>query len=303
MRRGLGFVTAAGIAAGMAVFGLAPAASAATDVTLYASPSGSTTADCLSAATVCSLSTAIGKANADNNGDTVVLAGGGYSGVALTLTGSMSLTAAPGQSPVLAGTGANNPSTITINSGTVSISGLTVTSGNAGIQTGSAAGPLTVTGSTINSNGIGILAVGNLTVTGSTISNNNGGIELTGAGATVTDSTITGNPGAGITVGAFSSLTTVGVTISGNQYGISDVGPGGEVLNLGSTVITATRQGCASPSTVSVTDAGYNVESDNTCGLSSTTSKVNAANINLGPLAANGSSGPQTQAIGTNSDD
>lgn len=50
-----------------------------------------------------------------------------------------------------------------------------------------------------------------------------------------------------------------------------------------------------------ITDGGYNVDSDNTCGFGST-SIVGSSTINLATsLAPNGSSGPETLAIGTNS--
>jgi IPT/TIG domain len=49
-----------------------------------------------------------------------------------------------------------------------------------------------------------------------------------------------------------------------------------------------------------VTDGGYNVSSDNTCA-SGTTDVINSSSIGLSPLAANGSSGPQTMAIGPDS--
>jgi uncharacterized protein DUF11 len=70
---------------------------------------------------------------------------------------------------------------------------------------------------------------------------------------------------------------------------------------MGSSLITGNgRAGCAG---VTITDAGYNVASDDSCGLGSTSvSGASAAAIGLGTLAANGSAGPQTQAIGTSSD-
>ena len=70
---------------------------------------------------------------------------------------------------------------------------------------------------------------------------------------------------------------------------------------MGSSLITGNgRAGCAG---VTITDAGYNVASDDSCGLGSTSvSGASAAAIGLGTLAANGPAGPQTQAIGTSSD-
>jgi hypothetical protein len=55
--------------------------------------------------------------------------------------------------------------------------------------------------------------------------------------------------------------------------------------------------GCGGP----IADGGHNVESDNTCGFGSN-DVVNSTSIDLsGALAANGSSGPETLAIGTDS--
>jgi hypothetical protein len=299
MRRGLSVVllaAMAGVTGITGVAGLAPAASAATGVTLYASPAGD--GDCSSAAAACSLQAAVTQANGDS-GDTVVLAGGTYTGVALTLNASMSLVAAPGADPVLKGEGLQTANTITAMTGSATISGLTVTNGDAGVAAEDSAPEVTVTGSTLSGNGIGIGTATNtaITVTGSTFSANGTAVAPEGP-ATVTNSTFTGND-TGIFV-LSSTTTATGITVSGgNGYGIvvSDSGN----VTLGSSLITGNSpKDCTVDGTL--TDAGYNVASDDSCGLGSTSvSGASAAAIGLGPLAANGSSGPQTQAIAAGS--
>jgi hypothetical protein len=292
---------AAGTVASLAVFGLAPPASAATGVTVYAAPSPVGTGDCSSSASACSLQAAVAQAN-NETGDTVVLADGSYAGVALRLTASMSLTAAPGAHPVLTGDGTSADDVILVDAGTVSVSGLTVTGGNIGIETLDAAGPLTVTGSTFTANLVGIEAGTATTVTGSTLSANGScGLQVfSTAGASVTNSTSTGNGNCGIALENGSSLTAIGDTISDNGTGISShlSSGSGSVVIVGSSVIAGNGRGCAVVPAVPFTDARYNVESDNSCGLgpASKTATGDAA-IGLSPLAGNGSAGPQTQAI------
>jgi hypothetical protein len=294
MRRGLGVLMAAGTVAGLAMFGLAPAASAATGATLYAAPTPVGNNDCLSAASACSLQKAIDQANNDS-GDTVVLAGGAYNVNAaggLSLYASMALTAAPGQLPILSAAGTASAYVIQIFQGTTSVSGLTLSGGLAGIIAISNQ-PLTVTGSTISGNGIGMVTTGSTTVTGSTISGNTDGLDVSASTMSVTDSTITGNTDVGVNLLGAVSLTAVGVTLSDNRF--AGISVGGGSASVGSSLFARNGSGCSGGG---VTDAGYNVESDNSCGFgaSSQTGTGDAA-IGLGTLASNGSPGPQTQAI------
>ena len=299
MRRGLRVVVLAVLAGAMGMAGIAGvpgAAHAATGATLYASPAG--TGDCSSAAAACSLQAAVTEANGDT-GDTVVLAGSTYTSVALALNASMSLVAAPGADPVLYGEGRQTNNVIDVNAGLATISGLTVTNGDTGIV-GNGSG-LTVTASTIEGNGEGISTSSPATVTESTISGSAGtGIELL-ASMTMTNSTVTGNDNTGVDVEG-GTLTATGSTISDNAgFGISPGAVGS--MTLGSSLITGNSPANCANASSSITDAGYNVASDDSCGLGSTSvSGASAAAIGLGALAANGSAGPQTQAIGTSSD-
>jgi parallel beta helix pectate lyase-like protein/uncharacterized protein DUF11 len=303
MRRALSGLAVAVVAGGLMAGGLAGPAAAADGATVYAAPAGAGS-DC-SAAAPCSLDSAVGQANAAS-GDTVVLADGSYSGVALRLQASMSLTAAPGTHPVLHGDGTD--AVVEAAAGTVSVSGLTVMGGAIGIGAATTAGPLTVTGSTMSGNSsYGLEAETSTTVAGSTIAAN-GVTGLTvgpvdGPAISVTNTTITGNnTGIELSKGS-ASVTLTGVTISGNsQLGLEEegTGPSGDSVRLGSSLITGNGTGCFFDRTPA--DAGSNVESDDSCGLGSTSRVgVGDAAIGLGPLAANGSAGPQTQAIGPSS--
>jgi hypothetical protein len=304
MRRTLGGLAAAVVVGGLMAGGLAGTAAAADGATVYAAPAGAGS-DC-SAAAPCSLGSAVGLANAAS-GDTVVLAAGTYTAVALKLQASMSLTAASGAHPVLQGGGTDD--VIDVVAGTVSVSGLTVTGGTTGIATEVSADMLTVTGSTISGNSSsGVDAETQATVTGSTIAAN-GGIGLSvgsfdGKAVSVTNTTITGNDGSGIDLAKGSAVVTlVGLTISdngGSPLRADGIGPSGDPVSLGSSLITGNGDGCFYDRAPA--DAGYNVESDDSCGLGSTSrTNVGDAAIGLGPLAANGSTGPPTQAIGPSS--
>jgi hypothetical protein len=299
MRRVMGVL----VAAGLVVLGLAPAAGAASGATVYASPGGTGTA--CSAAAACSLAQAVSTANADT-GDTVVLAGGTYPGTQLDILAPMTLTAAPGADSVLSGNGPDSGSTvIRVDSTPVTVSGLTISNGQFGIVVSSAE-TLTVTGSTISANHIGITH-GNSTLilTGSTLSSNTVGLTVAPDGpvmwlTSVTNSTITGNVDGIDVLGGAPSLTIVGTTISGNTDSGIHAAQGTPVLSLGASVFTGTSRlgNCVSESfALSVTDLGYNVVSDSSCGLGATSTVTTDAQIGLGTLAANGSDGPMTQAI------
>ena len=300
MRRGLRVVVLAVLAGvtGMAgIAGVPGVAHAATDATLYASPAG--TGDCSSATAACSLQAAVTEANGDS-GDTVVLAGGTYTDVALTLNASMSLIAATGAQPVLDGEGTQTADVIDVNAGPTTIGGLTVTNGNTGVFGFGFGSGLTVTGSTFEGNGEGIDSTVLTTVTRSTFSANDGGINVEGGSMTVTNSTVTAS-GTGLEVSS-GAVTVTGSTFSDNADGV--VVEGGSAT-LGSSLIVGSTQfdcGASASGGAPVTDAGYNVASDDSCGLGSkSVSSASAAAIGLGALAANGSAGPQTQAIGTSS--
>ncbi|HET8616635.1 MAG TPA: choice-of-anchor Q domain-containing protein [Actinomycetales bacterium] len=198
-------------------------------------------------------------------------------------------------------------------------------------------GDLTVTSSTLTGNsttqyGGAIYADhGTVTVTGSTFTDNTasqvgGAISVQGSATlSLTASTLSGNSAAvGGAVSAGTATTTVrSSTLSGNSgYGTVLVEAGMHASIVDSTLYTQASEplvnGGGATSTVTLTrsvlsdagpfacngatftDGGANVASDDSCGFGdSTGSKVSSADaIGLKPLAANGSSGPRTMAIG-----
>jgi hypothetical protein len=143
-------------------------------------------------------------------------------------------------------------------------------------------GMLTVTNSTINSNGAG------------GIGGHGGGIWLSGEGiATVTDSTISdnfGNYGGAILNDAPCNLTVEESTLSGN----SASNPGGDILNFGETTIRDTILnagefgGTLFNDGGTVTSLGYNLASDDGGGaLTGPGDQINTDPM-LGPLQDNG---------------
>ena len=142
-------------------------------------------------------------------------------------------------------------------------------------------------------------------MTGSTVSGdsaaNGGGVGDSEGFVTLTNDTIvkdsagTGD-GGGVLVGG--NTTLLDDTLSADT---ATTGPG---IYVGNTVkLTATildQAACHIVGGATVTDGGYNDESDNTCRLGASTNRLTNASIDLAStLAANGSTGPQTLAITT----
>ncbi len=204
----------------------------------------------------------------------------------------------------------------------VEISGVTIRNGNAG-PTGpvespdlfifdgggllfQAAGPSTLTDVIVTGNfaegfggGIANEAFDNLTLINSTISLNEatgggGGIYIDGT-ATLTNSNVSGNT-AGSGGGVFNDGTAelTSSTVSGNT-----AGSGGGIRNDSDATATLKNAIVAnsSPDDCSggTTSAGYNLDSDGTCGLAAA-GDISSSDPLLGPLADNG--GPtQTHAL------
>jgi hypothetical protein len=252
---------------------------------------------------------------------TVMVAAGTYdendtidvpSGDTLTLQGA-------GASVTTADGGGAGP-VFTVSSGTAAIDDLSITDGSG------AGAPGEVNGGGVDNTG------GTVTLTGDTLSNNAvldyGGAVSNGVGATVTltDDTLVGNSAFGgggiynkegtatLTNDTLSSdsavwggalynyLSPANATLTDDTLSndTGTTGPGG-IYNDGNAPTISDSVLDGAPCEGSITDGGYNVESDDSCGFGST-SVVNSSNINLATsLAANGSSGPETLAIGTNS--
>ena len=165
-------------------------------------------------------------------------------------------------------------------------------------------------GQTSNGNGGGIANSGNLTATNDTISNNTAGIGIGNFGGnggginnsgtlTATNDTISNNTagnGGGIFNGG-GTLTATNDTISGNTAGNGSVGGnGGGIFNGGGTLTLAASiiadQNSGGNCTVNggaITDAGYNLDSDGTCGLTSSIHSLSRTAITLPTLITVGS--------------
>jgi hypothetical protein len=168
------------------------------------------------------------------------------------------------------------------NDGTLTVTNSTVSDNIASLGNGggiSSNGTLTVTKSTFSNNGGldggGILSGGTLTITNSTFSDNVahfGGAIESGPLTVITNSTFSGNGAfAGGAIDSGGTLTVTSSTFSDN-----------DVANFGSAsfknTILAGGQNCflfGQP----ITDAGYNISSDTTCGFAKTGSANNGDGI------------------------
>ncbi|CAG4910146.1 unnamed protein product, partial [Acidithrix sp. C25] len=196
------------------------------------------------------------------------------------------------------------------NSGTLTATNDTI-SGNAAPNGGgifNISGTLTATNDTISGNkatngdGGGIFNNSNLTATltatNDTISGNtatSGGGIFNSSNLTATNDTISGNT-AGQGAGIFNNrgtLTATNDTISGNT---AIYGNGGGIYNGGGTLTLAASiiadQNSGGNCTVNggtITDAGYNLDSDGTCGLTSSKHSLSSTTITLPTLITVGS--------------
>jgi YVTN family beta-propeller protein len=299
-----------GVLTAVVLGGATPASAHQSSVTLYVVPSGS--GDCTSLVNACgSIQTAINAAEGGSyNGDdvTINVAGGTYTendSIGASSLDSLTIAGAGPSSTTVNGGGSG--SVFTNTSGTLTISGLTITNGATGIHN---YGTMTVTDSTISGNigdgGIYLQSYQTLTLTDSTVSGNTsdsagGGIAIDDANVIVTDSTISGNSaatGAGGIDDYEGSTTVTDSTVSGNTSG--DGNP--QIVNdyatvsVGATILANSTSGNCD----GVTDEGYNISDDNSCGFTATGSVNNSASLDtsLGALAYNG--GPTQTIFPTN---
>ncbi len=246
----------------------------------------------------------------DGSGQTVTLDGGSStqvlsvnSGVTFTLN---ALTIANGRNTVTSGGGLAN------NGGTVTITNSTFTNNIAnGIGGGLAnnGGTVTITNSTFTNNfatgsGGGLLnSGGTVTITNSTFANNSsngtGGGLSNGGTVTITNSTFANNSssaaGGGLSNGG--TVTITNSTFANNHASNT----GGGLLNSGT--VTITNSTFANNSAVegggncsgTLTDQGYNLSSDTSCGFTASTSLQNT-DPKLDPSGLQNNGGP-TQTI------
>jgi hypothetical protein len=170
-------------------------------------------------------------------------------------------------------------------------------------------GVATLTGDTLADDSSGaVLNDGALVLTDDTLSNDSsisgGALANTAEGkATLTNDTLWNDSavyGGGLANDG--DVTLINVTLSDDSAEL-----GGGVFNFNGGVVRATASVFDSAACynngggAAITDGGYNLESDNSCGLGPK-SKVSSATIDLAPVPGpNGSSGPETLAIGPSS--
>jgi hypothetical protein len=319
----------------------AQVASANTSVTLYVSTAGTVTTGCTASGTgACeTIQEGVAAAEALSSSDvTVEVAAGTYdeydtiavpSGDTLTLQGAGASTTTVN--------GGSNGSVFTVSSGTATIDGFTITDGlvtyGAGVNN---AGTATLTDDTFSGDtadfggGVYNAAAATATLTDDTFSGDSaeegGGVYNDSGTATLTDDTFSEDSvsyaGGGVSNDGTATLTDD--TFSGDSTP-SSYGYGGGVYNDGTASLTDDTlsgdsadfgggvyndSGTATisnsildgaPCGGTIKDGGFNVESDDTCGFV-TNDLVSNTNINLASsLVANGSSGPETLAITSDS--
>lgn len=204
---------------------------------------------------------------------------------------------------------------------TVTLDGVTVTGNRAGFGAGIvvAGGTLTVVGSTVTGNVAGALGGGGIGIAGGTvrvvrsaITGNSGtgagggGIYAGSATLVVDDSTLAGNstPNVGGGIGASGSTVTVEAsTVSGNRAAAGSALYGTSGTYALAADILASPGGppaggeCATGTGATITDAGYNVSDDATCGLTATRHSVASSTAIDGYLGAPGSHGGPTATV------
>ncbi|MBN1427182.1 MAG: CSLREA domain-containing protein, partial [Anaerolineae bacterium] len=255
-----------------------------------------TTTDELNANGACSLREAITNANNDDqSGSTDCAAGSGADTITFSVNGTITLSStlpsitseviidSTGQTVAVSGSSAVGIARVDVN-GSLTIDTITVKNGKGGSG-----------GGIYNS---GILAINNSTLSDNSAFNAGGGIFNTGT-LIVTNSTFSGNSASsGGGIYNRGTLTVINSTISGNT---SNSGGGiyrdAGTVYLASTILDtgASGENCYGV----VTDNGYNLSDDGSCGFNGTGSQNNVA-LNLGLLADNG--GPtQTHLPGASS--
>jgi hypothetical protein len=196
----------------------------------------------------------------DNVGDA---AGGIYNTGALTITSSLlSRNAVPGFG-VEDGAGAvdNDGGTVTIVDSTVSKNE-----------------PALDFGGLVNNNG-------SMTVSGTTLVGNVGGVENDDGTLSITNSTVVGNEYVGI-LNDEGTTTVTATTVSSNKYDGTNIENENGIVSLAGTIVA--KGGSRGDCTGDITDAGYNLDDDDSCGFLATHHSQSGVRADLGPLQNNG---------------
>ncbi len=269
----------------------APLATAATAVTLYVNVSPSGTGDCTSSSNACSsIQVAITAAEAFVSSEvTIEVAVGTYDE-------NDTIDVPTGDTLTLQGTGAGAPtvsggglgSVFTITGGTATIDNVTITAGVSGASGGGV------------DNAGGTVTLSNDTLANDTATTSGGGLfNAAGATAVLVNDTLSGD-----SAGTGGGVDNQGIATFTNDTLANDTATtsgGGVESETGATTSVANSILDSSPCDGAVVDGGYNVESDDSCVFGAS-DVVNSASIDLAAsLAENGSSGPETLAIGRGS--
>jgi hypothetical protein len=211
-------------------------------------------------------------------------------GTNLTLTDD---TVSGGEAGIFGGAIYNSDSTVTITGSTISDSTASAASSGEGGGVYSIDSTLTLTGDTIS---------------GNTAKEFGGGSEFVSSPASMTNDTIAGNQQTSVTGeggGIFnnaSALTLTNDTIAGNSAGAAYGGAGlyeytlSSSASLGNSILADNTPGGDCYGSLTISDNEYNVADDSTCELGGN-SISSSSTIGSLSLAANGSSGPETEAI------
>jgi hypothetical protein len=172
------------------------------------------------------------------------------------------------------------------NAANVAISGLSMQGGPESILVyDTSTGTVNVTNSAVLNAAVGIKngSTGTLNVANSTFSGNSYAIENDTATLSVTNSTESAN-GVGIYNRGGGTMNVAQSTLSGDNTGISN--GGGGAVNVTGSIIAKSSPDCANP----ITDKGYNIDDDGSCGFSATGSISHSTTLDasLGTLADNG---------------
>ncbi|MGA2211571.1 MAG: choice-of-anchor Q domain-containing protein [Acidimicrobiales bacterium] len=180
-----------------------------------------------------------------------------------------------------------------LESGSLTLRDVTVENPTIGSEVGAdvtSFGALTLANDTLSNSYTGVASVGTADMQDDTFTQDNYGVNDAGT-ATFTNDTFSGD-GTGIQVAG--EATLVDDTLAADAQAFHIPG-GGSNATISDSILDGAPCGGVAP-----TDGGYNVESDDSCGFGST-DVVNSSKIELSSLAANGSSGPETEAIGATS--
>ena len=245
-------------------------------------------------ATECTLKEAINRANFNGVGDTIGFTSG--------LSGEIELTAASGGFVILNDTPAVDVRIVGPGGRGVTIdgNGMARPLNIQGLANAAIEGLTIKNGVSGRESGGGIYNAGTLRLTNSTVSGNSafngGGIFNFHTGTlTLTNSTVSGNS-ATDAAGGISNFGTINVsnsTISGNSATVAYSGIYNEDTATLKNTIVANSPSPGGNCGGGITDGGYNLDSDGSCGFGTTNHSLsgtmdNPLNPQLGPLANNG---------------